>query len=118
MLNPVTAHIKLVQGDNILWKVIADTVIDTKLPFYGIFRGQQISHLDIQLVALIFTYEVDLPVAYLADSNGVAPAQELHVDDVFEDQVDVLHVAAEHGFPDSMIGYIVFLIHGKDLLAL
>ena len=76
MLDPVAAHIKLVQGDNILWKVIADTVVDAKLSFYGIFRGQQVSHLYIQLVPLILTYEVNLFVAYLADSNSVAPTQE------------------------------------------
>ena len=47
VLDPVAAHIKFIQCDDILGKVVADTVIDTKLPLNGIFRGQQVSHLDI-----------------------------------------------------------------------
>jgi len=95
VLDPTLAHIKFIQGDNILGKVIADTVIDAKLPPDGIFRGQQVIHLDIQPVSLILTYEVNLPVTCLADGNGVAPAQELHVDDVFQQQVDILPIASD-----------------------
>ncbi len=39
------------------------------------------------------------------DKFGAAPAQEFHVDDVFQDQVDILPVASEHSFPDTVPGY-------------
>ena len=118
MLDPVAAHIKFIQGDNVLWKIVTDTVIDAELPLDGIFRGQQVSHLDIQFVSLVLTYEVNLLAAYFAHSNSIAPAQELHVDDVFQNQVNIPHVAAEHCFPDTMIGHIVFFVDGEYLLAL
>ena len=47
VLDSVAAHIKLIQGDHILGKIIADTIIDAKFALYGICGGQQISHLDI-----------------------------------------------------------------------
>ena len=74
MLNSVAAHIIFVQGDDVFGIVIANTVIDAKLPLYGIFRGQQVCDLYIQLLPLILTHKVDLLITHLADGNGIAPA--------------------------------------------
>ncbi len=65
-----------------------------------------ICHLDIQPVSPIFTNEVDLLIACLADSNGIAPAQKLHIDDIFQNQVNILQIAAEYSLPSGTIAII------------
>ena len=112
MLNPVTAHVKLIQCDHILGEVVTHPVIDAKLTGYGIFRGQQIRHLDIQLVALIFTNEVDLLVACLADSHRIAPAKKLHVDDIFQNQVNIPHADGDTDRP-SLFRYLEMAVEEK-----
>ena len=118
VLDPIAAHIKFIQGDNIFGEVVPDTVINAELPLYGVFRGQQVCDLNIQFVPLILAYKVDLLIAHLAHGNGVTSAQKFHIDDILQNQVDILPITAEHSFPDAMIGYIVFLIDSEDLLAL
>ena len=57
MFDSIPAHIKLIQGHNILWKIVANAVIDAKLPLNRILRGQQVSYLDIlefQATEMIF----------------------------------------------------------------
>ena len=107
VLDPVASHIKLIQGDDVLGKVVTDTAIDAKFLLDGIFRCQQVSHLDIQLVTLVLTYEVNFLVTYLTNGNIIAPAQELHIDDVFQNQVDIPRVASKHSFPDTVVSHIV-----------
>lgn len=41
VLNPVTAHIKLVQRDDIFRKIVANTEENAKLSSDSILRGQQ-----------------------------------------------------------------------------
>ena len=63
---------------------------------------------------MIFTYEVNLLVRDFPNSHRITTAQQLHVDNIFKDKVNVLHVATVHGFPDTMICNIVFLVDGQD----
>ena len=67
---------------------------------------------------MIFTYEVNLLVRDFPNSHRITTAQQLHVDNIFKDKVNVLHVATVHGFPDTMICNIVFLVDGQDFLSL
>ena len=118
MLDPIPAHVELVQGDYILGEVVPDGVVDPELPIDRLRGGQQVGDLDIELLVPLFADEVDLLVAGLADGNGVAPAQQLQIDDVLQDQVDVPHIAAVDGLPDAVVSDVVFLVGGEDLLAL
>lgn len=67
---------------------------------------------------MIFTYEVNLLVRDFPNSHRITTAQQLHVDNIFRTKVNVLHVATVHGFPDTMICNIVFLVDGQDFLSL
>ena len=49
VLNPVAAHVKFVQSDNILGEVIPDARKGAELPPDGILRGQQIVNADMKL---------------------------------------------------------------------
>lgn len=109
MSDPVPAHIELIQSNDILRKVVANVVIDSKLPLNRILRGQQVGDLNIQPVSTILTDEINLLAARLADGDSIAPAQQLHVNNVFQNQVDVLPVAAEHSFPYAVVGHVIFL---------
>ena len=82
MLDAVPAHVELVQGDYILGEIIPDAVVDPELPVDSFRGGQQVGDLDIELLAPLFADEVDLLVPGLAHGDGVAPAQQLQIDDV------------------------------------
>ena len=118
MLDAIAAHIEFVQGDHILGEVVPDAVVDPELPVDRLRGGQQVGDLDIELLAPLFTDKVDFLVPGLADGDGVAPAQQLQIHDILQNQVDVAHIAAVDGLPDAVVGDIVFLIGGEDLLAL
>ena len=118
MLDPVPAHVELVQGHHILGEVVPDAVVDPELPIDGLRGGQQVGDLNIELLAPLFADKVDLLVTGLAHGDGVAPAQQLQVHDVLQDQVDVAHIAAVDGLTDAVVGDVVFLVGGEDLLAL
>ena len=49
VLDPVTAHIKFIQGDNVLGEIIPDARKGAELPPDGILRGQQIVNADMKL---------------------------------------------------------------------
>ena len=76
MLDPVSAHIELIEGNNVLGEVVADTVIRAELAADRFFRRQQVSDLDIQLFAALVTYKINFLIAHSADSHFVAPAQQ------------------------------------------
>ena len=118
MLDAVAAHVELVQGDHILGEVVPDTVVDPEFPVDGLWGGQKVGDLDIEFLASLFADEVDLLVTGFADSDGVAPAQQLQIHDVLQNQVDVTHIAAVDGRPDAVVGDVVLLVGGEDLLAL
>ena len=59
MLDPVPAHIKLIEGYHILGEIILNTIVCTELPFYRVFRGQQICHLHIEFFSSFFAYKVN-----------------------------------------------------------
>ena len=118
MFNPISAHIELIERNNVLWKVIADTVIRTKLTANRFFRCQQIRDLNIQLFAALVAYKIDFLVACSADSHLIAPAQQFQIHYILQNEIDVPHIAAEDRLADAVIGNIVLLIGGKDLFSL
>ena len=118
MLDPVSAHIELIERNNVLREVIADAVIRTKLTVDRFVGGEQIAHLNIQLFAALVAYKINFLIACSADSHFITPAQQLKIDDVFQNEVDVPHIAAKDRLADAVIGNIVLLIGGKDLFAL
>lgn len=77
-----------------------------------------IRHLHIELLGALFADKIDLLFACFAYCYGIAAAQQLQKHDIFEDQVDVPQVAAEHRLADAVVGNVILLICGKDLLAL
>ena len=118
MLDAITAHVKLIHGNNILGEVVPDGIICAKLPDDGFFRSQEIGDLNIQLFSALIAYKVDLLFSNPANCDLIAPAQQLQIDDVLEDEVDVPRVAAKDGLPDSVVGDVVFLVGCEDLFPL
>ena len=118
MLDPIPAHVELVQGHHVLGEIIPDGLVDPELPVNRLRGGQQVGDLDIELLASLFADEVDLLVSGLAHGNGVAPAQQLQIDDVLQNQVDIPHITAVDCLPDAVVSDVVFLVGGEDLLAL
>ena len=52
MLDPVSAHIELIERNNVLWEVVADRVIRAELAVDRFVGGEQIAHLNVQLCLL------------------------------------------------------------------
>ena len=118
MLDPVSAHIELIERNNVFREVVTDAVICAKLAVDRFFRCQQISDLNIQLFAALVAYKINFLISRSADSHFITPAQQLKIDDVFQNEVDVPHIAAKDRLADAVIGNIVLLIGGKYLFAL
>ena len=72
MLDPIPAHVKLVQRNNILREVVADGIISPKLPGNGFLRCKEVRYLNIQLLSALITHEVDLLVSGSANGHFVA----------------------------------------------
>ena len=118
VLDPVSAHIELIERNNVLREVVADRVIRTKLTVDRFVGGEQIAHLNIQLFAALVAYKINFLIARSANGHFIAPAQQLQIHDIFQNEIDVPHIAAEDRLADAMIGNIILLIGGKDLFAL
>ena len=118
MLDAISAHIELVKGDNVLREVVADVIIRTKLAVDCFFRRQQVSDLNIQLFAALVSYKIDFLIACSADSHFIAPAQQLQIHDILQNEIDVPRIAAENSLADTMIGNIILLIGREYLFAL
>ena len=118
VLDPISAHVELIKGNNVLGEVVADRVIRTKLTVDRFVGGEQIAHLNVQLFAALVAYKINFLIACSADSHFIAPAQQLQIDDVFQNEIDVPHIATEDRLADAVIGNIVLLIGGKNLFAL
>ena len=118
MLDPVSAHVELIERNNVLREVIADVVIRAELAVDRFVGSEQIAHLNVQLFAAFVAYKINFLIACSADSHFITPAQQLKIDDVFQNEIDVPHIAAKDRLADAVIGNIVLLIGGKDLFAL
>ena len=118
MLDPVSTHIELIERNNVFREVVADAVIRTKLTVDRFVGGEQIAHLNVQLFAALVAYKINFLIACSADSHFITPAQQFKIDDVFQNEVDVPHIAAKDRLANAVIGNIVLLIGGKDLFAL
>ena len=118
MLDPVSAHVELIKGNNVLGEVVADSVIRTKLTVDRFVGGEQIAHLNVQLFAALVAYKINFLIARSANGHFIAPAQQFQIDDIFQNEIDVPHIAAKDRLADAMIGKIILLIKSKNLLAL
>ena len=118
MLDPFSAHVELIERNNVLREVIADVVIRAELAVDRFVGGEQIAHLNVQLFAAFVAYKINFLIACSADSHFITPAQQLKIGDVFQNEVDVPHIAAKDRLAYAVIGNIVLLIGGKDLFAL
>lgn len=67
MLDPVSAHIQLIHCDNIFGKVITDTCKSSEFPSNHFL------------------------VRYFSNGDEIAPAQQLHVDDIFKHKMRYWH---------------------------
>ena len=74
VLDPVSAHVELIERNNVLWEVITDAIIRTKLAVDRFIGGEQIAHLNVQLFAALVAYKVNFLIACSADSHFVTPA--------------------------------------------
>ena len=85
VLDPVPTAVDLFHRNDILGEIIPDAIESTKFTLHGVFRGQQISHLHIQLLILFAANKIYLFVARFAYGHLIAPAQQLQIDNVLED---------------------------------
>ena len=118
MFDPVSAHVELVKGDNVLREVVADVIIRTKLAVDCFFRRQQVSDLNIQLFAALVSYKIDFLIACSADSHFIAPAQQFQIHDILQNEIDIPRIAAENSLANAVIGNIILLIGRENLFAL
>ena len=118
VFDPVSAHIELIERNNVLREVVADRVIRTKLTVDGFFRCQQVNDLNIQLFAALVAYKINFLTACSADSHFIAPAQQFQIHYIFQNEIDVPHIAAKDRLADAVVGNIILLIGGKDLFVL
>ena len=82
------------------------------------FRAEEVGDLDVEAPAAFVADEVDFALAQAADGDGPATAEELEVDDVFEEAVDVpAQAAADDGVAETGVGDVEFFVHGEDALA-
>ena len=65
MLDPISAHVELIKGNNVLWEVVADAVIRAELTVDRFVGGEQIAHLNVQLFAALVAYKINFLVAVL-----------------------------------------------------
>ena len=79
MLDPISAHVELIKGNNVLGEVVADAVIRTKLAVDRFFRCQQVSDLNIPLFAALVAHKINFLIARSADGHLIAPAQQLRI---------------------------------------
>ena len=79
VLDPVSAHIELIERNNVLREVIADAVIRTKLTVDRFVGGEQIAHLNIQLFAALVAYKINFLIARSANGHFIAPAQQFQI---------------------------------------
>lgn len=113
----VPAEVEIIHGDYIFRKIILDVFIDAKFPLDGFFGGEEIRNLHIDAVSLLLPNKIDFLVSCFPDGYRIAPAEHFHEDHIFEDEMDVTHVSAIDGFPDAMIGNVIFLIGRENLLS-
>ena len=76
MLDPVSAHVKLVEGYDILGEIVLDAIVCTELPFHRIFRGQQVCYLYIEFFSSFFTYKVNFFFSCSAYCDNITPSQQ------------------------------------------
>ena len=76
VLDPVSAHVELIERNNVLREVIADAVIRAELTVDRFFRCQKISDLNIQFFAALIAYKINFLIACSADSHFITPAQQ------------------------------------------
>ena len=93
MLDPVSAHVELIQRDNIFRVVIADIVIRTELTLNGLIGCQQIGNLNIQFFPAFVAYKVNFLVSGFAYCNFIVPAQKFQIKDTFESISGSVHLA-------------------------
>ena len=79
MLDPVSAHIKLIERNNVFREVVTDAVICAELAVDRFFRCQQVSDLNIQLFAALVAYKINFLIARSANGHFIAPAQKFRI---------------------------------------
>lgn len=77
VLDPVPTAVDLIHRNDVFGEIIPDAIESAKFTLHGIFRGQQISYLHIQLLILPATDKIHLFVAHFAHGHLIVPAQQL-----------------------------------------
>ena len=93
MFDPISAHIELIERNNVLWEVITDAIIRAKLAVNRFIGGEQIAHLNVQLFAALVAYKVNFLVSGFAYCNFIVPAQKFQIKDTFESISGSVHLA-------------------------
>ena len=96
MFNTISAHVKFIERNNILRKVISNRIICSELTGNGFFCCQKISNLNVELFTVFVASEVNLPVSVSASCYIVASAKQLQVDDIHRDEMDVFCATAKN----------------------
>ena len=110
MLNTITTQVKFIKRNHILWEIIPDTVVYPKFTLNCFFCSKQIRNLDIEFLILPATYKINLFFSCLTDSNNVAPAKQLQINNVFKNEINIPHITAIDSFSDTVVSNVIFFV--------
>ena len=79
MLDPASAHVKLIEGNNVFGEVVSNVIICAKLTVDRFVGGEQIAHLNVQLFAALVSYKINFLIARSANGHFIAPAQQFQI---------------------------------------
>ena len=71
----------------------------------------EVGRLDIELLSSFFTDKIDFSISGFSNRHLSSPAQKLHIDYIFKNQVNIPHIASIDGFPDAMVGNAINFYH-------
>ena len=75
MFDPILTHVQLIHCDNIFGEIILYPIVGPELSPDGVFIGQKIGDLNIQLLAALAANEINLPLPHPANGDSISPAQ-------------------------------------------
>ena len=90
MFNAISAHIKIIHGDYVFWKIILNSLICSKFVFNSILGFQQVSNLDIYFRSIFAGYKIYFLFSISPNRNFVAPSDKFHIHGIFQKLVNIL----------------------------
>ena len=82
MLNPIAAHVKFIQRNDIFGKIISDMIIRSEFTLDCFIRSEQIGDLNIQLLISFVTDKINFFLTISSNCDLISATKEFHVHDI------------------------------------